>query len=111
MSIGEYAINFDELSKFCPYERVDECSHCSKFENGLRPDSKHAIDYLEINLFSTFISRCKIYEDDIRQYKVSGGKGLKKDKGNVVSIIGGNNQTGRSKTTGRVFIKNGIEVV
>jgi len=42
MFVGEYAAKFDELSKFCPYfhDKVYECSRCSKFESGLRPDIK-----------------------------------------------------------------------
>ena len=53
---------------FCPYfhDRVDECSCCSKFEKGLRPDIKQAIGYLEISSFPTLVNRCRIYEDDTK---------------------------------------------
>jgi len=63
MSMGEYAAKFDELSTFCPHfhERVDECSHCSKFESGLRADIKQTVSYLEISSFSILVNRCRIF--------------------------------------------------
>jgi len=69
MYVGEYVAKFDELSKFCSYfyEKVDELSHYSKFESGLRVDIKQVVDYLDIVLFSTLVNRCRIYYTKARQ--------------------------------------------
>ncbi|XP_027351236.1 uncharacterized protein LOC113862347 [Abrus precatorius] len=43
MSIGEYVVKFDELSRYCSYfSHVDDRARCSKFESVLRPDIKQA---------------------------------------------------------------------
>jgi len=40
MSIVEYAANYEELSRFCPYINAEDAmvSRCVKCENGLRPE-------------------------------------------------------------------------
>ncbi|KAF1894823.1 hypothetical protein Lal_00028266 [Lupinus albus] len=68
MSVGEYAANFEELARFCPYSEleVDERSKCSKFESGLRSKLKRMFRHQEIADFATLVNKCRMYEDDLK---------------------------------------------
>ena len=89
----EYAAKFEELSRFCPYiNAVDaKVSKCLKFENGLRPEIKQFIGYQHIHQFSSLVTACRIYEDDIKMrashYKaVSEKKGRDQSRGKLYSL-------------------------
>ncbi|KAF1886053.1 hypothetical protein Lal_00021334 [Lupinus albus] len=68
MSVGEYAAKFEELARFCPYSEleVDRRSKCSKFESGLRSKLKRMFRHQEIADFATLVSKCRMYEDDLK---------------------------------------------
>ncbi|XP_057418806.1 uncharacterized protein LOC130737159 [Lotus japonicus] len=71
MTIGQYAVKFEELAQFHPSYRdaANENSKCIKFENGLRPDIKAAIGYQQIRNFYTLVDKCRIFENDDKQRK------------------------------------------
>lgn len=65
MTVTEYAAKFVELSKYYAHYNVDgEFSKCIKFENGLRPEIKQAIEYQRIRRFSDLVECCRIFEED-----------------------------------------------
>ncbi|KAF1894559.1 hypothetical protein Lal_00009369 [Lupinus albus] len=68
MSVGEYAVKFEELARFCPYSEleVDGRSKCSKFESGLRSKLKRMFRHQEIADFATLVNKCWMYEDDLK---------------------------------------------
>ncbi|XP_058762825.1 uncharacterized protein LOC131636201 [Vicia villosa] len=77
MSVTAYAAKFGELAKF--YQHYDgptgEFSKCIKFENGLHPEIKKAINYQKIRVFANLVDSCRIYEEDnIAHYKMISEK-------------------------------------
>ncbi|KAF1866325.1 hypothetical protein Lal_00024331 [Lupinus albus] len=66
MSVGEYAVKFEELARFCPYSELDGRSKCSKFESGLRSKLKIMFGHQEIADFATLVNKCRIYEDNLK---------------------------------------------
>lgn len=89
MSIGEYASKFKELSKYCPYYRdMNKRSKCSKFENGLKPNIKQAMGYLEIAQFQILMDCFHIYENDTKARQAQWERKSHKDKKINLSEIG-----------------------
>ncbi|MCI43579.1 cellular nucleic acid-binding protein, partial [Trifolium medium] len=67
------------------YNTVEaENDKCVKFENGLRPDIKHLIGFLEIRDFATLVAKSRIYDEDGKAksnfYKAMKGKGQDRGK-------------------------------
>ncbi|PNX56846.1 cellular nucleic acid-binding protein, partial [Trifolium pratense] len=66
LSVAEYSVKFEELSRFCPHYNTIEAEYdkCVKFESGLRPDIKQLIGFSEIRDFATLVNKSKICDDD-----------------------------------------------
>ncbi|PNX70911.1 GRAS family transcription factor, partial [Trifolium pratense] len=66
LSVAEYSVKFEELSRFCPrYNTIEaEYDKCVKFESGLRPDIKQLIGFSEIRDFATLVNKSKICDED-----------------------------------------------
>lgn len=91
MKVVEYAINFEELVKFCPHYNgaAVEGSKCIKFENGLQLEIKQVIGYQEIHRFPTTMIKCRIYDEDCKAHsahykRVSERKGKNQYMGKII---------------------------
>jgi len=82
MSVAEYVVKFEELSRFCTYinAKYVMVSRCVKFESGLRLEIYQYICFHEIQDFDTLEHKCRMFDDArkamVNQYKeVSDKKG------------------------------------
>ncbi|XP_057444172.1 uncharacterized protein LOC130736353 [Lotus japonicus] len=71
MTVGEYAAMFEELCRFHPHFRAaaDETSKCVKFQYGLRPHIKTAVEHDHIRNFATLVEKCRIFEENEKSRK------------------------------------------
>ncbi|KAE9587477.1 putative retrotransposon gag domain-containing protein [Lupinus albus] len=78
LSVREYATKFEELTRFCPYTKLEanKRSKCSKFESGLKPKLKTMLRHQEITDFSTLVNKCRMIEDDMKADEVVASRSL-----------------------------------
>ncbi|XP_027351165.1 uncharacterized protein LOC113862275 [Abrus precatorius] len=72
MTVGEYAVKFQELMKYWPhYQHGDgEKDLCAQFEHGLRPDIRAAVTVFQLTDLPTLVSKSRIFEANSRRNTV-----------------------------------------
>ena len=62
ITISQYVVKFDELSKFSFYlkNNPDSRWEATKFEWGLKPKIREKVSTLEIKNFATLVNKCRI---------------------------------------------------
>ena len=87
MTVAEYEVKFDQLSRYAMHLVATKQDKCTKFEDGLRLEIKKGVSTRDMHIFADlweaalWVERLVEEEMSMKPEETGFGKGLKKRKG------------------------------
>ena len=78
MTVAQYAVKFEELSRYAPALKAEENVRARKFENGLRERIQQLVTVFELPTYKEVINKCLIIEKRLNDAQAAREKSMKK---------------------------------